>query len=84
MPGADVAAHLDPVAVGEPHVEHGDVRAGGGDPTDGLFGGAGLADDGQIVLRFEQIPHPAADDLVVVEEEHAGRFGHEAHSSASL
>ena len=82
MPGSDVAAHLDPVAVGEPHVQHGDMRAGGRDPTDGLLRGAGLADHGQVVFRFEQVAHSAANDLVIVEEEDPGRFGHGAHSSA--
>ena len=33
------------VAVGQPHVEHGDVGAGGRDAAEGLLGGARLADD---------------------------------------
>ena len=70
---ADLAAHLDAVAVGQPHVEHGDVGRGGRDAPVGLLGGAGLADDLDVVLGLEQLAEAAADDLVVVEEEHPDR-----------
>ena len=35
------------------------------------FADAGLADDLDVVGRLEQLPQAAADDLVVVQEEHA-------------
>ena len=72
---ADLAAHLDAVAVGEADVEDGDVRARGRDPAVGLLGGSGLADDLEVVLGLEQFADAAAHDLVVVEEEHADRHG---------
>ena len=70
---ADLAAHLDPVAVGQADVEDGDVRARRGDPPVGLLGGARLADDLEVVLGLEQLAQAAAHDLVVVEEEHPHR-----------
>ena len=72
VPGADLAADLDPVAVGQPDVEDGHVGRGGRDPPVGLLGRSGLADDLEVVLRLEQLAQPAADDLVIVEQEHAG------------
>ncbi len=70
---ADLAADLDAVAVGQADVEDGDVRARGRDAPVRLLGGAGLADDLEVVLGLEQVAQAAADDLVVVEEEHADR-----------
>ena len=43
----------------------------GGIRAERPLGGVGLADDLDVVLGVEQLPDPAADDLVVVEEEHA-------------
>ena len=71
MPGADLAAHLDPVAVREAHDEDGDVGRGGRDPAVGLLGGAGLADDLDVALGLEELAHASADDFVIIEEEHA-------------
>ena len=71
---ADVPAHPDAVAVGQPHVEDGDVRAQRGDAGQRLRGGAGFADDLDVVLGLQQLRDAAADDLVVVEQEH--RDGH--------
>ena len=59
------------VAVGQPHVEDGDVGPGRRDPGERPLGGVGFADDLDVVLGVEQLPDPAADDLVVVEQEHA-------------
>ena len=77
MRRADLAAHLDAVAVGQAHVEHGDVGLGRGDPCQGLLGRAGLADDLEVVLGLEQLAQAPPHDLVVVEQEDAvvmGRF----------
>ena len=41
----------------------------------GLLGGAGLADDLEVVLGLEQLAQAAAHDLVVVEQEHPGGHG---------
>ena len=68
---AQLAAHLDPVAVGQAHVEHGHVGADGGDPLQGLRSRARLADDLEVVVGLQQVAHAAADDLVVVEQEDA-------------
>ena len=70
--GADLAAHLDAVAVGQAHVEHGDVGLVAGMRA-GLLGGARLADHLEVVLGLEQLAQAAPDDLVVVEEEHPDR-----------
>ena len=70
---ADVAADRDAVAVGQAHVEDGDVGAQGGDAGQRLGGGAGLADDLDVVLGLQQLGDAAADDLVVVEQEHGDR-----------
>ena len=68
-----------PRTVGQPDVENGDVGAGGGDPVARLLGGARLADDFEVVLRLEELAHAAADDLVVVEQEHLD--GHRGQSA---
>ncbi len=72
---AHLAADLDAVAVGQAHVDDRDVGLRRGDAGDALGGGAGLADDLDVVLRLEQLPDPAADDLVVVQQEHPNRHG---------
>ena len=57
--GADLAADLDAVAVGQPDVEHGHVgpqRAGCG--CSASSAGAGLADDLDVVLGLEQLAQP--------------------------
>ena len=71
MVGADLAADRDAVTIGQPDVEDGDVGSRRGDPRECALGGVGLADDLDVVLGVEQLPDPAADDLVVVEQEHA-------------
>ena len=71
--GPDLPADLDAVAVGQADVEDGDVGARRGDPAVGLLGGAGLADDLDVVLGLEELAEAPADDLVVVEQEHADR-----------
>ena len=76
----DLATHLDAVAVREPHVEHRDVRMGRRDAAECFFGRPGLADDLEIGLLLEQLAQTAANDLVVVEEEDAGR--HDRHSAS--
>ena len=77
--GADVAAHLDAAAVGQAHVEHGDVGLRGADPRQRLLDGAGLADDLHVGLEAEQLGDAATDDLVVVEQEDPDRAWSAAH-----
>ena len=50
---------------------------------DGLGGGAGLADDLEIVGAFEQFADSAAHHLVVVEQEHPDRIDCRQPSSAA-
>ena len=71
--GPDLPAHLDAVAVGETHVEHGHVGLRRRDAAVRLLGRTGLAHDGEVVLGLEQLPQPAPHHLVVVEEEHPHR-----------
>ena len=73
MRRSDFAAHLDAVAIGKPHVEDRDVGTRRRDAAERLFGGSGLADDLEVVLGFEELPQPAPNDLVVVEQEDADR-----------
>jgi hypothetical protein len=74
--GPYLPAHLDPVAIGEAHVQHGHVRSGRRDPAQRLLGGAGLADDHEVILSLEQLPQPPAHDLVIVEEKHPRHSAH--------
>ena len=62
-----------PRAVRQPAVEHRDVGPQRRDAPGGLCGEAGLADDLDVAVGLEQILEPAADHLVVVEQEHADR-----------
>ena len=70
MFGSDVSADLDAVTIGQPHVEHGDVRGRRRQELVGLLRGAGFTDDLQVVFGLEQLAYPATHDLVIVEEEH--------------
>ena len=78
MLGADVAAHLDAAAVGQAHVEHGDVGMGERDARAGRLGRAGLADHLDPARRLQQVTHAAPHHLVVVDQEHP----HDSISSA--
>ena len=80
--GAHLAAHLDAVAVGQPHVDDRDVGRGRRDARERLLGGAGLADDLDVVFDLEQLAHTAPDDLVIVEQEHPHRSSRAKATSA--
>ena len=73
--GADLAADLHTVAVGEAYIEDGDVGA------DELGDGRGVdrrprvADDLDVVLGFQQLAKALPHHLVVVEQEHADAHG---------
>ena len=73
--GPHVAAHRDAFAVGQPDVEDRDIGAKRRDAGHGLRGGAGLADDLDVVLGLEQLRDAPPDDLVVVEQEHGDAHG---------
>src|SRR5690606_10393246 len=68
---ADVAAQVDAAAVREPDVQQRDIRRGGFDAAGRLAHGGCLADHLEIGLGTDQIRDPPADDLVVVDQEHA-------------
>jgi len=68
--GPYLPAHLDPIAIGEPHVQHGHVGPCRRDPAQRLFRGAGLTDHLEVVLGLEQVPQAPAHDLMVIKEEH--------------
>ena len=65
-----VAAHLDPGAVGKSDVEHGHVGRCGDRSSDGVGGGGGLGDHLDIFGVLEQLADPSSDHLVIVQEEH--------------
>ena len=73
--GADVAAHVDAGAVGQPAVEDRDMRTQRWDAPGRLLGGAGLAHDDDVSLALEELPDAAAHELVVVEQEDPDRRG---------
>ncbi len=73
MTAADLTAHLDTVAVGEPHVEHRDVGGERRNPPESLLRSRSFTHHLEIAVRFEQLAQTTADDLVIVEEEYAGR-----------
>ena len=73
---------LDPVAVGQAHVEHGHVRPQRRDPGQRGGRGARLADHLDVRLGLEQVAHAAPDHLVVVQQEDPDRLvpgSHIAH-----
>lgn len=70
---AQVATHLNPAAVGKPDVEDRDLGSGGRDPGQGLGDCAGLTDNLQIGLEFEEIGETPPHDFMVVEEEDPDR-----------
>ena len=74
MAGPDLPAHLDPVAVGQPHVQHRHVRVHRRDPAQGLVGRPRLAHDHHVVAGgLQQLADTSPDHLVVVEQEHPDR-----------
>jgi hypothetical protein len=68
--GPDLPADLDAAAVGQPGVQHGDIRLHGGDAAQRLAGPASLTHHLDIAVLLQQIPQPAPDHLVIVEQEH--------------
>jgi two-component system, NarL family, sensor histidine kinase DevS len=70
-----LTAHLDPVAVGQAHVEHRDVRVGLRDACERHTGAGRLADDLEVVLGVDEVTEPASYDLVVVDEVDANGHG---------
>ena len=67
---SEIAADLDPAAVGQADIEHGDVGRRCRRPLDRFGSRAGLADDLEIVGSLQQVAHASPDHLVVVDEEH--------------
>jgi len=72
---SDLTAHLDAArfagGLAQAYVQHRHVGLGPGDELQRLLGGPGLTDDRDVVLGPQQVAHPPADQLVIVEEEHA-------------
>ena len=75
-PAAHLAAHLDPVAVGHPDIENGDIGPHGRDTGDGLGGVRRFTDDLDLTGRLEQCSDALAHDLVVVHEKGADHVRH--------
>jgi hypothetical protein len=68
-----------PVAFGKANVEHRDIGIEPRNSANRLVFRVRLADDGDVVLRLQQIAKPSAHDLVVVEQEHPDRIAHRRH-----
>lgn len=76
-------AHLHPrvvaaalgttLALPQPHVQHRDVRASRRHTGERLPGVRRLAGDDDVRLSLEQVAHPSAYHLVVVQDEHPQR-----------
>jgi hypothetical protein len=71
VPGADLAAHLDPAAVREPYVENRHIGARGRDPHQRVGRRTGLADHLDVVLDREHLVDATPDHFMVVEEKYA-------------
>ena len=76
IPGTDLAADLHSVAVGKADVEQRDIGSCWRNPGEGLLGRACLADYLDVAFLFEQMRQSAANDVVVVEQEHPHRIAH--------
>lgn len=63
-------ADRDAVAVGEPYVEHRDVRAQRRAAREGVLDSARVADDRDVRFGVEQVGQTPSYDLVVVQQEH--------------
>src|SRR6185312_9035602 len=83
-PGAQLAADLGAVAVGQPHVHDDDVRADGGHPRYRLGDRAGLTGDGDPGVLLEHLGHATTDDLVVVDEKYPYRGAAPLHAPRPL
>ena len=67
----ELGQDLEPRALAEAEVEDDDVGALGAARRERVVGGAGLADDLEVVDLVQQAPDAAADDRVVVHEHDA-------------
>src|SRR5262245_19382924 len=76
MSRSDLAAHLDPVTVGQTNVEHRDIGPGRRDARQRLGRSSGLPDDLQVAFCFQELLDAAPDDLVVVQQEHPHCVAH--------
>src|SRR3954451_11679110 len=74
MAGADLPAHVDAAATGQPHVEHGDVRLARGDAPQRLVGRGRLADDGDVRFRLQQVAQATTYQLVIIQQEDPDAF----------
>jgi hypothetical protein len=70
---AHLAANLDAVPIGEPDVEYGYSRPGGGDAFEGLGGGGGFANHLDPPVGLQEAAQPLSNHFVVVEEKHPDR-----------
>ena len=68
---SDLTTDVDAGAVGQPAVEDRDVGPKRRDSADRLLRQTRLPDDLDVAVLLEELLEPAADDLVVVEQEHA-------------
>ena len=78
---AYISADLHSAAIGKAHIKDGHIGTGSGNAVQRISRRARLADHVEISFQAQQISQSAADDLVVIEQEHLDRHG---HSVASL
>ena len=68
--GQQLAAQVDPAAVGQADVQDGDVGPRGRNAGECLGHRGGLADYGQLWVGAEEVRQPATHDFVIVNQEH--------------
>lgn len=71
---ANGAAQLDAAAVGQVHVEHGDVGSGRRDPAEGFSTAPRLTDHAEIGRRIDDGGNGAPYHLVIVDQEDPGHL----------
>ncbi len=67
------AAHLDAGPVGQARVEDRHIGLERRNASDRCGSGAGLAHDLDLGVGLQELAQPHADELVVIEQEHADR-----------
>jgi len=73
-PGADLPADRYPVTIRQPDIEHGDAGAQRRNLGQRGGGGARLADHLDVRLGLQKHADTAADDLLILQQEHADRL----------
>jgi hypothetical protein len=71
MTRANLPTDLHPVTVGKSHIEDGDIGRGRRDAVQRFLCGSRLTHDFDAFVGLEELAKAAANDLVIIEEEHS-------------